>query len=77
MITTSGSTNSKRVTSKKRTPAASKPKQAIGAITFEQKQNMIATVAYEMAQQRGFAEGNQLEDWLAAESEIDKILKHL
>jgi hypothetical protein len=32
---------------------------------------MIAEVAYLRAQRRGFEPGHELEDWLAAEMEID------
>lgn len=35
---------------------------------------MIATAAYFRAQRRSFAAGHELEDWLAAESEIDAAL---
>jgi hypothetical protein len=35
---------------------------------------MIATAAYFRAQRRNFASGHELEDWLAAEAEIDAAL---
>lgn len=35
---------------------------------------MIATAAYFRAQRRNFETGHELEDWLAAESEIDAAL---
>jgi hypothetical protein len=35
---------------------------------------MIAEAAYFRAQRRGFQGGNPLEDWLAAEAEIDGVL---
>lgn len=35
---------------------------------------MIAEAAYFRAQRRGFAPGHELEDWLAAETEIDTAL---
>jgi Protein of unknown function (DUF2934) len=35
-----------------------------------QRQLAIARVAYFRAQQRGFAPGHELEDWLAAEQEV-------
>lgn len=34
------------------------------------REQMIAEAAYYRAQRRGFAEGQELEDWLAAEAEI-------
>ncbi|GIL05732.1 MAG: hypothetical protein AMXMBFR72_16950 [Betaproteobacteria bacterium] len=35
---------------------------------------MIAQAAYFRAEQRGFASGAELQDWLAAEAEIDRAL---
>jgi hypothetical protein len=35
---------------------------------------MIAEAAYFRAESRGFAGGSDLDDWLAAEMEIDQIL---
>ncbi len=34
----------------------------------------IAETAYLMAQRRGFAPGHEIDDWLAAESEVDQRL---
>lgn len=38
------------------------------------RQKMIEEAAYYHAQQRNFAPGNAVADWLLAEKEIDKIL---
>ena len=38
----------------------------------EDRQSMIAKAAYFRAQQRHFQPGHELEDWLAAESEVDR-----
>jgi DUF2934 family protein len=46
-----------------RASAASEP-----ALSREQR---IAVAAYRLAEQRGFAPGRELEDWLAAEREVD------
>ncbi len=35
---------------------------------------LIAQAAYLRAQRRGFAPGHELEDWLAAEAEVDAAL---
>ena len=40
-----------------------------------QRREMIATAAFLRAQRRGFESGAELEDWLAAEEEIDRWLK--
>ena len=38
------------------------------------RQEMIATAAYYLAEQRGFSEGGDVEDWLAAEDEVERYL---
>ena len=44
-------------------------------VSPEERHDMIVTAAYYRAECRGFAEGCELEDWLAAEAEIDQCLK--
>jgi len=43
-------------------------------VSPEQRQQMIAEAAYLRAEQRGFSLGDPLDDWLAAEQEIDTLL---
>ncbi len=43
-------------------------------VSPEERQRMIAEVAYFRALQRGFCGGDSVEDWLAAEREIDERL---
>jgi len=43
----------------------------------EQKRQMIAEAAYYRAQKRGFANSDPVQDWLAAEAEIDEHLEKL
>jgi hypothetical protein len=38
------------------------------------RHEMIAQVAYMLAQARGFAPGHELDDWLSAEAEVDRAL---
>jgi Protein of unknown function (DUF2934) len=38
------------------------------------REQMIAVAAYFRAQHRGFHGGNSVDDWLAAEAEIDTML---
>ena len=38
------------------------------------RQDMIRTAAYLLAEQRGFSPGRELDDWLAAERQIDSVL---
>jgi len=39
----------------------------------EDRQQMIATAAYYQAEKRGFNGGDEIQDWLEAESELDGI----
>jgi hypothetical protein len=41
----------------------------------EERDAMIADAAWFRAERRGFAPGHELEDWLAAEQQIDAILQ--
>ena len=43
----------------------------------DQKRRMIAEAAYFRAQERGFANSDPVQDWLAAEAEIDEHLEKL
>jgi hypothetical protein len=40
----------------------------------EDRSASIAMAAYRIAERRGFAPGHELEDWLAAENEVDQRL---
>lgn len=42
--------------------------------TMQQRQSLIASAAYFRAEKRGFRAGHDLEDWLAAEAEVDQHL---
>jgi hypothetical protein len=42
----------------------------------EDRRRLIAEAAYYRAERRGFTPGSELEDWLAAEIEIDALLGH-
>ncbi len=43
-------------------------------VTAETRRHMIAEAAYYMAEQRGFAQGGDIEDWLLAEKQIDAVI---
>jgi len=45
------------------------------ALTREGRRALIAEKAYLRAERRGFAPGHESEDWLAAEAEVDALLK--
>jgi hypothetical protein len=60
--------------------AAAEPTQALvradlkAGIDPEQRRAMVAEAAYFCAERRGFEPGHEIEDWLAAESQIDTVL---
>lgn len=60
----------KSATPKPATARARKPK----GVPPEQRRNYIEMAAYYIAERRGFAPGNPLEDWVQAEAEIDRLL---
>ena len=71
-VTKKKSTTVKKKGEKK---AASKSKKLSGLeITAEERWRMIAVAAYHKAEQRNFMPGNELEDWVEAEKEIDKLI---
>ena len=45
------------------------------ALTREGRHALIEERAYLRAERRGFAPGHETEDWLAAEAEVDALLK--
>ena len=51
------------------------PQTASTQTAPEQRQQFIAQAAYFIAERRGFAPGNELEDWLQAEAEIEACMK--
>ena len=53
------------------------PKKAVSAtpsIAPDQRRHYVEIAAFYIAERRGFAPGNPLDDWLAAEAEIDRLL---
>jgi hypothetical protein len=43
-------------------------------VSEEERSSMIARAAYFRAEKRNFAPGQELEDWAAAEAEVDREL---
>jgi Protein of unknown function (DUF2934) len=54
--------------------AASGASPAI-TVSEDARRAMIAQAAYLRAERRGFASGGEVEDWLAAEAEVDALLR--
>jgi len=44
-------------------------------ITADERLRMVETAAYFRAERRGFVAGQEAEDWLAAEAEIDAVIR--
>jgi len=44
------------------------------AVSHEQRHNYIEVAAFYVAQRRGFAPGNPLDDWATAEIEVDSLI---
>lgn len=62
------------------TPVSSAAAPTTGApagitVSEDARRAMIAQAAYLRAERRGFAPGGEAEDWLAAEAEVDALLK--
>ena len=55
-------------------PARREPAVHQKARAGEDRYRMIAEAAYFLAERRGFLPGGELQDWLAAELEVDEIL---
>lgn len=56
----------------RRTPGARPDGET--ALSADERRAMIEQAAYFRAEQRGFAPGHELEDWVAAELEVDQFL---
>jgi hypothetical protein len=59
---------------KRAVASAKEPVSDSPACSGEDRYRMIAEAAYYRAESRGFEGGSDLDDWLAAEMEIDQIL---
>lgn len=44
------------------------------SLSEEERQRRIAEVAYFIAERRGFAPGNEADDWAQAEAEVERML---
>lgn len=66
----------KKSPAKKVAPAKAKaaPVAARRAVTIEQRQHYIQVAAFYVAQRRGFAPGNPMDDWATAEVEVDELI---
>jgi Protein of unknown function (DUF2934) len=51
--------------------------EGVSEVDPELRYEMVATAAYYIAEQRGFAPGHELEDWYRAQAAIDKELPRM
>ena len=73
-----GVTPPPRARAKSLTPRVRKTAAKVPAnvtVSEDVRRGMIAEAAYLRAERRGFAPGQEHEDWLAAEAEVDALLK--
>lgn len=66
------SVRNSQVATRQRTVA---PRTISRELAPEQRQQLIAQAAYFIAERRGFVPGNELDDWLQAEAEIDACIR--
>lgn len=45
------------------------------SVTLEERYRLIQEAAYYRAEARGFAAGHEIEDWVAAEAEVDAAVR--
>jgi hypothetical protein len=57
------------------TPSAASGASTGITVAEDVRRAMIAQAAYLRAERRAFAPGGEVEDWLAAEAEVDALLK--
>jgi len=65
-----------KATTTKTTRKSTKPTKSDTSLiesSPEERWKVIAVAAYHKAEKRGFAQGNELQDWIEAEKEIDTL----
>jgi hypothetical protein len=45
-----------------------------GLVPMSLRHDMVSEAAYFRAERRGFSPGHEIEDWLAAEEEVDELI---
>lgn len=56
-------------------PRTTRKAAAKKTVTPEERYQMIAKAAYFLAERHGFTSGRAMDDWIAAEKEVDGMLK--
>ena len=65
----------KAVAKKASTKKAATKKSAVKSLSYEKRYQMIAEAAYLIAEKQQFKPGKEMENWLAAEKQIDDWIK--
>jgi hypothetical protein len=63
------------ITATTRKPSAPPGRVRSPRISNEQRRAFVEVAAYYIAEQHGFTSGREAEDWIAAEAEIDRLLR--
>jgi len=64
----------KKTRSSKKTTNTNKSSKHVTKLSDHDRKKMVAEAAYYIAQQRGFADGHAMDDWLAAEDKVNKLI---
>ncbi len=65
----------KKAVAKKAAPKKASVKKAAKTISYQLRYQKIAEAAYLLAEQQNFRSNSELDNWLAAEAQIDKWIK--
>lgn len=58
----------------KAAPRSKKPSGKPTIVAPEQRRQLVQVAAYFIAERRGFGSGREVEDWLEAEAEVERML---
>ncbi len=65
----------KKASTKKAAVRKSVAKKAVKRLSYQQRYQMISEAAYLIAEKQSFVPGNEMDNWLAAEKQIDGWIK--
>ncbi|MDJ0832864.1 MAG: DUF2934 domain-containing protein [Gammaproteobacteria bacterium] len=65
----------KKASSKKAAVKKSVAKKAVKSLSYQQRYQMISEAAYLIAEKQSFVPGNEMDNWLTAEQQIDGWIK--
>lgn len=68
-------TAAKKPAAKKAVAGAAPARPAIPRLTPDQRRYYVEVAAFYIAERRGFHGGSQMDDWVKAEAEIDRLVR--